>query len=188
MNLTYPSRNACLQLMDEYHMLPNIREHSFLVMEVGVRLGEALVSAGYELDLGLLKAGALLHDIAKTACLGNGHNHAQMGADWLQNLGYPAVAQIVLEHVYLSRSPTQPHPPGEIELVNYADKRVRHAEVVTLAERFADLRVRYGRNAEAIARINHNENRTVVLEEKIFAHLAISPQYLLDLNNARSVI
>ncbi len=36
-------------------MLPNIREHSFRVMEVAVFLGEALAAAGFDLHLPLLR-------------------------------------------------------------------------------------------------------------------------------------
>ena len=44
-------------------------------------------------------------------------------------------------------------------MVNYADKRVLHETVVTLEERFADLKVRYGRTPEALARIRPPKSR-----------------------------
>ena len=99
----------------------------------------------------MLEAGALLHDIAKTATLHNGGEHARLGAEWLIDLGYPAVAEIVREHVWLSRNPAEPWPLREVEIVNYADKRVLHDLVVTLAQRFDDLRSRYGRTPEIMA-------------------------------------
>ena len=166
-------------------MLPNIREHSFRVMEVAVFLGEALAEAGFDLFLPLVTVGALLHDLGKTQCLGTLMNHAELGAGILEDLGYPQVAQVVREHVHLHSDISDIRPLREAELVNYADKRVLHETVVTLTDRFADLRVRYGRTPEALARIKATEIRSRALEEKIFTPLALTPSNLLHLNHCR---
>jgi uncharacterized protein len=171
--------------MDTHGMLPNIREHSFRVMEVARLLGEALTEAGFDLSLPLVTAGALLHDLGKTQCLGTCNNHAELGAGILEELGYPHVAQVVREHVHLDGSIMDPRPLREAELVNYADKRVLHDAVVALKDRFADLKVRYGRTAEALARIQATEVKTRALEEKIFAPLQLSPLDLLRINGER---
>jgi putative nucleotidyltransferase with HDIG domain len=169
--------------MDIHGMLPNIREHSFRVMEVAVFLGEALAAAGFDLHLPLITVGSLLHDLGKTPCLGTLTNHAELGAGILENLGYPHVAQVVREHVHLDGSIMDPRPLREAEVVNYADKRVLHETVVTLTDRFADLKVRYGRTPEARARINATEVKSRALEERIFASLALTPSNLLHLNH-----
>ena len=180
-----PSHNQCLELMAAHGMLPNIREHSFRVMEVARFLGEALAEAGFDLFLPLVTAGALLHDLAKTPCLGTLNNHAELGAGILEELGYLHVAQVVREHVHLDVTIMDPRPLREAEIVNYADKRVLHEEVVTLAARFADLKVRYGRTPEALARIQATEVRARALEEKLFAPLQLSPLDLLRVNGKR---
>ena len=166
--------------MDIHAMLPHIREHSFAVMRVACFLGEALVEAGFDLALPLVTTGALLHDLGKTPCLGTTTNHAEYGAAILEDLGYPQVAQVVREHVHLNGERRDPRPVRESELVNYADKRVLHTEVVTLEDRFADLKVRYGRTPEARARINATETRARTLEKKLFAPLRLTPQDLLQ--------
>jgi uncharacterized protein len=180
-----PSHDQCLELMDTHAMLPNIREHSFRVMQVASLLGEALTAAGFDLHLPLVTVGALLHDLGKTPCLGTLENHAELGAGILAGLGYPHLAQVVREHVHLDSTVLDPRPLREAELVNYADKRVLHEAVVTLAVRFADLKVRYGRTPEALARISVTEVRARALEEKIFAPLPISPVDLLRVNGER---
>ena len=180
-----PPHDQCLELMEAHGMLPNIREHSFRVMEVARFLGEALAAAGFDLHLPLVTAGALLHDLGKTPCLGTLNNHAELGAVILEELGYPQVAQVVREHVHLDGHILDPRPLREAELVNYADKRVLHEVVVTLEARFADLKVRYGRTPETLARIKVTEARTRALEEKIFASLALHPSNLLHLNHCR---
>ncbi|MDD3581768.1 MAG: HD domain-containing protein [Desulfobacca sp.] len=183
-----PSPSECLELMAQHQMLPNIREHSLRVTVVALRLGEALVQSGFSLNLPLLEAGALLHDIAKTTCLQNGGDHAQIGAGWLQNYGYPAVAEIIRQHVYLPDQVLESPRIRETEVVNYADKRVMHTQVVSLKTRFADLLVRYGRNAPARQRITAIERRTVRLEDKIFAPLSLTPPDLIELNDLRRAV
>jgi uncharacterized protein len=180
-----PSHHQCLELMETHGMLPNIREHSFAVMEVARLLGEALEEAGFDLHLPLVTVGALLHDLGKTPCLGTLTNHAELGAGYLEELGYPHVAQVVREHVHLDGNILDPRPLREAEIVNYADKRVLHETVVTLEERFADLKVRYGRTPEALARIQATKIRARALEDKIFAPLALTPSNLLHLNHCR---
>ncbi len=65
-----PSQVQCLALMESHGMLPHIRDHSLLVTEVAGFLGQVLLAAGFELNLPLIEAGALLHDLGKTPCLG----------------------------------------------------------------------------------------------------------------------
>lgn len=175
-----PTYSGCLALIAAHGMLPNIREHSFRVMQVADRLGRALVAAGFALHLPLISTGALLHDLGKTACLGTANNHAHLGADILTSLGYLELAQVVREHVRLEDGVDDPRPLREAEVVNYADKRVLHTRVVSLAERFADLKERYGRTPEALVRIAAMAVKTQTLEEKLFAPLRLSPLDLLQ--------
>jgi uncharacterized protein len=180
--ISLPSYNDCLALMDSHGMLPNIREHSFRVMQVADRLGRALAAAGLALHLPLISTGALLHDLGKTACLGTANNHAHLGADILTSLGYLELAQVVREHVRLDDGVDDPRPLREAEVVNYADKRVLHTRVVSLVERFDDLKERYGRTPEALVRIAAMAVKTQILEEKLFAPLRLSPLDLLKIN------
>ena len=183
--LAVPSRTDCLVLMEDYGMLPHIREHSFLVTEVALRLGTFLVEAGFPLHLDLIEAGSLLHDLGKTACLGTTLNHAEWGAQALHAAGYPEVAQLVREHIILLSDGENPRFIREAEVVHYADKRVLHTRVVTLTDRFADLKERYGKSEEARRRLAALEEKAQKLEAKLFAHLGLDPLDLLQLNHAR---
>ncbi len=178
-SISLPSYDDCLDLMAAHAMLPNIREHSFRVMEVAAFLGRALAAAGFSLHLPLIEAGALLHDLGKTPCLGTARNHALWGAELVRAAGFPEVARVVAEHVDLEKNNGDPRPVREAEVVNYADKRVLHDRVVTLQVRFADLLWRYGRTPEARARIAATAAKTLALEQKLFAPLSLSPWVLL---------
>lgn len=141
------------------------------------RLAEGLRRHPEEcLDEELVLAGALLHDIAKAACLESRGDHAREGGRVLRELGYPEIASIVERHVDLGPWSAE-GPVTEAELLNYSDKRVRHEEVVSLAERFHDLLARYGKgHAEAELRIRRNWRVMEELEEKIFRRLPFGPE------------
>jgi hypothetical protein len=66
-------------------------------------------------------------------------------------------------------------------VVNYADKRVRHDRIVSLSERFVDLKERYGKSQRSFERLNDLEKGTFELEEKIFSILEINPADLQSL-------
>ncbi len=179
--LSLPTYNDCLALMTAHGMLPNVREHSYRVMQVAEVLGQALAAAGLELHLPLISIGALLHDLGKTPCLGTAQNHARWGAEVLSSLGYPELAQVVLEHVRLAEDLLKdPRPLREAEVVNYADKRVLHTRIVSLAERFADLKERYGRTPEALVRIAAMEVKSQALEKNLFAALPCGPEVIFN--------
>jgi hypothetical protein len=62
---------------------------------------------------------------------------------------------------------------------------VLHTQVVTLADRFADLRERYAKSEEARRRLAALEEKARRLETKLFFHLNFTPADLLKLNYAR---
>ncbi len=174
-----PSREQCLALMADQEMLPNIRAHSLQVARVAQVLAVHLPSLSPPLDLALLEAGALLHDIAKTECLHTKKKHTDIGAAFLEARGYPEVAEIVAQHVTLNHDHSRSDRISEAELVHYADKRVLHEDIVDLATRFRYLQERYGRTPDDQKRIAALLESSLKQEEKIFRFLPFSPA---DLN------
>ena len=176
-----PSADTCFELMDRYGMLDHIKDHSIMVEKVASLIARSLVEAGENLSLRKVTAGALLHDIAKTPCLGTGRDHAAKGEEiCLQNRLYE-IADIVGQHVHL-RGYSRTSPVVEKEIVYYADKRVNDNRVVSLEQRLNYLLVRYGRNERAIHRlIKENFELCKALEKKLFAKLAFTPDALPDL-------
>lgn len=180
--LRLPSREECLALMEEQGMLPNIRGHSLQVARVARALAVHLSSADPSLDLALLEAGALLHDIAKTECLKTKKKHTEIGAAFLEARGYPEVAEIVAQHVTLNHGHSRADRVSEVELVHYADKRVLHEEIVDLQTRFEYLQKQYGRTSEDQKRIAALLENSLKQEEKIFRFLPFAPGDLSQLS------
>jgi putative nucleotidyltransferase with HDIG domain len=163
-------------------MLPHIVRHSQLVTRVALLIARKLNTAGHQLDLALVEAGALLHDITKTTSIETRENHAETGGELLISLGYPSVADIVRQHICLDAGTFAPDAVTEIEIVNYADKRVKHEEVVDIEERFRDVRERYVKKFPGLdARFEQVREETRLVERKIFAIIDISPEQISDI-------
>ncbi len=161
-------------------MLDHIVQHSIKVADVALSLANALNQAGERLDLALIEAASLLHDIAKKGSIEKGQDHVSTGAALLKDLGYEEISEIVRYHVELPKKRASSRIT-EAEVVNYADKRVLHDSIVTLSERFSYIRERYGKDESRLRRITNLEEQTIKLEEKIFSKLDIKPSSLKDL-------
>ena len=171
-----PTVQTCFALMDDYEMLPNIREHSIVVAKVAELLVTGFERNGSSLDRELTLAGALLHDIAKTQCLGdNDGNHATMGREICVKHGYDRVGDIVASHVVLKGNGEG--PVTEREIVYYADKRVNHNQIVSLTERLEYINKTYAAgNVKRRELIQVNFQRCLTLEKRIFHNLPFLPE------------
>lgn len=161
-----PGEGQITALWDRYRMPPNIRRHSQAVCDTALQLAGWLVEGGVGLYLPALRAGALLHDIAKAPCLASGGFHDAEGRQLLVQHGYPELATLVGDHVDLP----DPHPLDEAMVVYYADKRILHSQLVGLRERNEDLIVRYGQgNPDRIERLGQLGRRARAVERFLFA-------------------
>ena len=165
--------------METFAMLDNIRAHSIQVARVAMALLDGLAERGAAKNIperGLVVAGALLHDIAKTRCIQEGCQHADIGQQICEGLGYPVIGDIVRQHVILDSLQKDNYVDGifsACELVYYADKRVRHDQVVCLQVRLEYIIERYGRkDPEIIRKITHNFNACLQIETYLFSFLS----------------
>jgi uncharacterized protein len=175
-----PPVEDCLNLLKKFRVPGHIVEHSRKVCEIAACLGQLLNLQGAGLDEAKIAAASWLHDIAKMDGLQSGENHSTAGAELLKRLGFPEIAEIVRQHVVLDAD-TFEGEIGEAVLVHYADKRVKHTAVVSLEERFRDLKERYGTHPAARQWLEDLEKSTKKLEGRIFGRLKISPEILQSL-------
>lgn len=183
-----PSITECLELHDRYAMLDNIRAHSTVVARVAEALVDGLARAGKTPgplpDRQQALIGALLHDIAKTQCIETGCRHAEIGRQICLELGYQELSEIVAEHVVLSHFRADLYEKGIFgakEIVFYADKRVRHDEVVSLDDRLEYILSRYGDHNPAKEHlIQQNFKQTLTFEKYLFTFLDFQPQQIMQ--------
>lgn len=157
-----PDRKTIARILELHGVPPHIVEHSIVVCRVALAIGKTLVQRGHIIDCELIEASALLHDLCKMECIQNGADHALRAEEVLSGYGYPRVAHVVGQHVRLRDKVL-----GEAMVVNYADKRVMHTEIVPLDVRFADLMERYGTNEHRRMIIQAHHSECVSMEHTI---------------------
>jgi putative nucleotidyltransferase with HDIG domain len=181
-----PTREDCFRLMSQSGMLEHIVEHSIQVAKVALFLSGELNRKGQRINPDLVEAAALLHDLTKAKSFKTKEDHALTGSRFLMELGYERVGKVVAEHIQLAKE-NDSLWVSEEEVVNYADKRVRHNRIVSLQERFEDLMERYGKNQRAFEMLEEMRKTTLEIEKKIFSFLEFNPDHLealsLDINS-----
>ena len=140
--MNIPSREQCLQILKDNKTPSNIIEHCKAVAKFAGEIAEKLIKKGRKVSKELVVAGALLHDIER-----HKDNHVARGAELVKKLGYPEVAEVVSKHTLYKVEMEENQPKTfEEKIVFYADKRVKNDKVVSLEERYDDIRERYGVN------------------------------------------
>jgi putative nucleotidyltransferase with HDIG domain len=174
---TIPTKEECLRLMDQHGMLEHIIHHSLEVARVALFLSLELNKKGQSINIGLVEAASLLHDLAKAECLRTKEDHAKKGCQLLKEMGYKRVGEVVAQHIRLETE-GNPSAISEEEIVNYADKRVMHDRIVPLEGRFNDLIERYGKHPGGREILEQLKREIRDIENKIFMILQIDPNAL----------
>ena len=117
-------------LVEKLKVPPAVWAHGRAVAEQALRIGRALTAAGFRLDLGLIHAAALVHDMARGE-----PDHARRGASILRELDMPLMAEIVEAHMDL-KTPME-GPIREAEIVFLADKLICEDRLVGIDRRFS---------------------------------------------------
>jgi putative nucleotidyltransferase with HDIG domain len=130
----------------------NIVAHSVQVARIAVELAQAMASRGLQVNVAMVEAGALLHDISKHEGFGKNPSvpHGLAGAQRLADMGLHDIAAIVECHVMESVHELN---TWEKKLVFYADKRVNHDQPVTFDQRMEYLLRTYPRQAATFHRV-----------------------------------
>ncbi len=138
-----PDRQECLYILEKLNVPDKIVSHMEVVESIALRITERLTIKGQVLDIDVIRAAALLHDIAK-GCI----SHAQVGAEKVARLGYPRVASIIAQHtdIIWERGNTL----DEACIVYLADKMVRGTEIVDLSERMSGCCIKYEQDTDAM--------------------------------------
>ena len=136
-----PTAAECEALFANRQVDPRVIRHSRKVADVAQRMAAALLGSGLKLNLELVQAGALLHDVAKGQ-----PEHAAAGASILRSMDFECVAEIVAAHTDLGGD----FDLDEKSIVYLADKLVRGEDLVTLKERFQPALDRFEHNKLAL--------------------------------------
>ncbi|MFH1027816.1 MAG: NTP transferase domain-containing protein [Pseudomonadota bacterium] len=169
-----PSRQQCEQILAE-HFVSNspVVWHSRAVAHLALLIAESLNVSGCRLDLELIEAASLLHDLAKgEPC------HATAGAAILWDMGYDEVAGLVAVHMEL------PSREGEVitaaDLLFLADKMMDRDRLVSLDTRFQRMLERHASDLTAQANITRRLESALMIQRCVEARLGFPVADLLS--------
>lgn len=163
-----PSRKEVLNILKQLKVPNDIIKHSIAVCEKSLKIARRIRSEGHVVNLSILEAGTLLHDVGRIKT--NGILHGVVGGQILRKLGIcEEVARIVETHVLGGVSPREGKnlgfPSGDFrpktveeKICCYADKLTKGSVYVTLEERFGYWMQKYG-NTPVIMKSLENARR-----------------------------
>ena len=138
-NIKIPSREECLDILNKNKTPSNVIEHCKTVCDFAEEVADKLIKKGIKVNKELVAAAALLHDIEREK-----ENHVIAGAKLLKSMGFSEVCHVVKKHtLYAIEEPGNQLKTVDEKIVFYADKRTKGNKIVSLEERFEDLRKRY---------------------------------------------
>ncbi len=189
---------------DDWITPVHIRAHCRAVTSVAMQIAKAFMTEGIIINTDLLYTAGLLHDVSRVCDFKElvrdrfdeevtdekwerwtslrttykGVHHADVAAKYLNEKGFTETAEVIRMH---KSTNIVDEPEGydtlEKKILYYADKRVKHTEVVDLQERFRDGKERYGKfnSAEDQELFDAVEPKTLELEKELFGQLDIEP-------------
>lgn len=132
-----PGEEECELLWQKYGTPARVQAHCRAVRSQALALGEQVKKNGHKVDLELIAAAALLHDLVR-----HEKNHAAAGAGILAREGYLAVAEIVACHHDFKDEDWEKEFAREAAIVYLADKQIQGEDRVNIWERFEKSRKR----------------------------------------------
>jgi uncharacterized protein len=161
-----PSREQAIELLRKNNCSPKITNHCIEVAKLALEIACKLEEKGFKVNLKLVEAGALLHDIGRT----KSHNvdHGIVGAKIAETEGLPEeLAKIIKRHVGGGITaqeaekfgwPKDIYEPETLEekIVSYADKLIDGSKRVPIDVEIERLQVEHKDAAERV-RLLHEE-------------------------------
>ena len=156
-----PTTRECLALMTEnFAVEKSVLDHCKKVSRLALGLGQALNIAGCEMDLDLLVAAGLLHDLARKQA-----DHATVAAQILAGIGFPDVVEIVAAHMDIVIHDED--SIDEREVLYLADKLVQEERTVPLEPRFREMIEHYADEPEVSATIAQRLNNALRIKQRL---------------------
>lgn len=127
---------------------------------MAVAIGIALNRTGNEVNLALVEAAGILHDIAK----GRPH-HALQGAELIAAEGFQAVADVCGQHMDFVFDPSK--GIHEADVVFLADKMVSGSEIVPLEKRVQWKKEQFNDEPEVLKRMTFRMKQAIRTRQAI---------------------
>ncbi len=154
--LDLPRVATCLGWLQQQVTALNLIQHQLSVAAIAYQLALWMRANATPVDPLLAHRGGLLHDIGKIAPQKEGQHlsHSEFGAQTLESLGQPLLAEITRRHMLFNLVGPDPAPiTWEQKLVYFADKLMERNGLVSLQERLDLLQQRYTLDPNRMAQL-----------------------------------
>lgn len=137
-----PTREQAIELLHENKCHPQVIKHCIAVADLAVETANKLVAKGLSVNVDLVLAGALLHDLGRSKS--HTVDHALVGAKIAESIGLPEPvigiikrhvgAGITIEEAMAFGWPKDNYMPESLEekIVSYADKLISKSKRVPI--------------------------------------------------------
>lgn len=134
MSSELPSREQAIKLLQQTHCPKQVITHCLTVANFAVEIAKQLKNKGFQINIQLVEAGAILHDIGRSKT--HKVNHSVVGAQIAESLGLPEeLVNVIRRHVGAGVTDKEAKDMGwpegiyvpqtlEEKIVAYADKRM----------------------------------------------------------------
>jgi uncharacterized protein len=166
-NNPFPTKEQAYEILKTNHCPTPVIEHCLAVTGFAEEIARKLQAKGYTLNLDLVTAGAMLHDLGRAKS--HAVDHSLVGAEMAKTLGLPeSVVNIIKRHVGAGITPDEAEALGwpngnyvpqtlEEKVVAYADKRVGHHDPVPIENEIMRLQAENKPQAAERVRRLHQE-------------------------------
>ncbi len=137
-----PNKEECFALLKEYNTPPHVIRHCTAVCNVALLIANRLNQKGYHIDIDILQASCLLHDIARVY-----DNHETVGAEYLTKIGYKNIADIMALHTKYKDFSTI-DKINELDILCIADRTVLEDKYVGIPRRMEYIKQKAKRNGK----------------------------------------
>lgn len=139
-----PNREQAIQILEQENCPPQVIKHCLAVTTLALEIAVKLQARGIQIDLALVEAGGILHDLGRAKS--HEVNHGLVGAQMAKSLGLPQpIVDIIKRHVGAGITEEEAEwlewPQGnyvpttlEEKVVCYADKRIDHDKVTSIED------------------------------------------------------
>lgn len=137
-----PDKETCIDILKKHNVPQVLIDHSLKVSQLAVMIAKKLIDKGETVNISLVRAAALLHDLDKVKTLDDHKKHGRIGYEILTTEGYLNVAEITIKHNLKSLINGDITRWEEL-IVNYSDKRVIQDKIVSLDQRIEYIKKKY---------------------------------------------
>lgn len=169
-----PSEREALTMLRKSGCSPDVIRHSKAVAKLAAEMAERFGRKGVNVDVDLVKIGALLHDLGRSKT--HSVHHAVIGAEIATSQGVPfEIISIIERHVgggitaeeaKILGWPNRSYVPQTIEekIVSYADKLIEGSRKASIDRAIQDFQSKLGSEHPAIERLKrlHEEMSTLL--------------------------